>query len=90
MTDGLKDQHRKSLIEVLSANPRVERVVLFGSRAMGTFTPTSDVDLALFGSELSLGDQATLAEAIDELPMAQKVDLVLHGTMQQAYVKAYR
>jgi len=32
---------------ILTANPRVERVVLFGSRAMGTHTPESDIDLAL-------------------------------------------
>ena len=81
MTDGLKDNHRNAIIDVLSANKRVERAVLFGSRAMETFTPASDIDIALYGDHLTLTDQANLATAIDELPMAQRVDLLLHATV---------
>ena len=81
MTDGLKDNHRNAIIDILSANERVERAVLFGSRAMETFTPASDIDIALYGDLLTLTDQANLATAIDELPMAQRVDLLLHATV---------
>ena len=35
MTDGLKPKYREVIIAKLSAHPRVERIVLFGSRAMG-------------------------------------------------------
>ena len=82
MTDGLKDKHRKALIEILTHCPRLERAVLFGSRAMGTFTPTSDVDIALFGDALTLTDQAKLAGAIEELTIPQQVDLVLRNTIK--------
>ena len=44
MSDGLKAQHRAAIIATLAANDRVERAVLFGSRAMGTNTITSDVE----------------------------------------------
>ena len=81
MTDGLKDRHRDAIIALLAANDRVEKAVLFGSRAMQTGTDTSDVDIALFGDKLSLTDQARLTAAIDEIPMAQSVDLVLHRTI---------
>ena len=81
MTDGLKAAYRAAIIDILAANERVERAVLFGSRAMETFTPASDVDIALFGDHLTLTDQASLAIAIDELPMAQRVDLLLHKTV---------
>jgi predicted nucleotidyltransferase len=82
MTDGLKDKHRNAIIEILSSCSRVERVVLFGSRAMGTFTTTSDVDLALFGDELTLTDHANLAEAVDELSIAQQVDILLYKSIK--------
>jgi predicted nucleotidyltransferase len=82
MTDGLKDKHRKAIIEILSSCSRVERVVLFGSRAMGTFTTTSDVDLVLFGDELTLTDHANLAEAVDELSIAQQVDILLYKSIK--------
>ena len=81
MSDGLKAQHRTAIIATLAANDRVEKAVLFGSRAMGTNTVTSDVDIALFGQQLTLTDQASLAAACEELPMAQSVDLVLHSTI---------
>ena len=81
MTDGLKAKHRAAIIATLAANNRVEQAVLFGSRAMGTNTITSDVDIALFGHQLTLTDQAKLAAACEELPMAQSVDLVLHSTI---------
>lgn len=76
MTDGLKAEHRERMLAILEAHPRVERVVLFGSRALGTAKPASDVDLALFGAELSLDDLARLGAQFEALPMAQRVDLV--------------
>ena len=81
MSDGLKANHRAAIIATLAANHRVEQAVLFGSRAMGTNTVASDVDIALFGQQLTLTDQANLAAACGELPMAQSVDLVLHSTI---------
>ena len=82
MTDGVKDKYRKAIIDILSANERVERVVLFGSRAMGTFSPTSDVDIALSGDELTLSDHAKLARSIDELSIPQQVDILLHRSIK--------
>ena len=81
MTDGLKDNHRNAIIDILSANERVERAVLFGSRAMGTYTMTSDVDLVLYGDHLTLTDQAHLADALDKLTVPQRVDLILHNVI---------
>ena len=89
MTDGLKARHRTAIIATLAANDRVERAVLFGSRAMGTNTITSDVDIALFGTHLTLTDQARLAAACEELPMAQSVDLLLHSTVDNPALVAH-
>ena len=76
MNDGLKNKHRQTLVDILAANPRVERVVLFGSRAMGTYSPESDIDLALYGDELTLDDLAKLKVRIEETTIPQQVDLV--------------
>ena len=82
MTDGLKDRHREAIIATIAANERVERAVLFGSRATGTYSPSSDVDIALFGDRLTLTDQARLAAILDEIPMAYSVDLVLYDSIR--------
>ena len=81
MTDGLKDVHREAIVAILAANERVDRAVLFGSRATGTNTASSDVDIALFGVRLTLTDQARIVAALDEIPMAQSVDLVLYESI---------
>jgi hypothetical protein len=49
---------------------------------MGSFTPASDVNIALYGDQLTLTDIASLAEKIDELTMPQRVDLLLHRTIR--------
>ena len=82
MTDGLKDEHREAIIAAIAANDRVERAVLFGSRATGTNTVSSDVDIALFGDRLTLTDQARLAAVLDKFPRAQSVDLLLYDSIQ--------
>lgn len=87
--NGLKPQHRRALIEVLAANPRVERVVLFGSRAVGSFTVTSDVDLALFGEALTLDDLARLDEAVEELSVPQRVDLLIFHLIENEKLKEH-
>ncbi|MCZ0935407.1 MAG: restriction endonuclease subunit S [Gemmatimonadetes bacterium] len=89
MTDGLKDAHRAAIIAALAANNRVERAVLFGSRATGTNTVTSAVDIALFGDRLTLTDQAHLAVAVDEIPMAQSVDLILYDSVSDRTLREH-
>ena len=89
MTDGLKDAHREAIIAVIAANDRVERAVLFGSRATGTNTVTSDVDIALFGDRLTLTDQARLATAVEKIPMAQSVDLILYDSIRDPTLRKH-
>ena len=67
--DGLKDKHR--------ADPRVERVVLYGSRATGRHRPASDIDVMLVGAELDDHALLDIEERIAELPYPHKVDLHL-------------
>ena len=89
MTHGLKKGHRAAITAAIAANEKVERAVLFGSRATGTNTDTSDVDIALFGSRLTLTDQARLAADIEEIPMAQSVDLVLYDSLDNPALRRH-
>lgn len=41
------------LIKVFSAYPEIEKVLVFGSRAMGNEKPGSDVDLAISGLKVT-------------------------------------
>lgn len=54
MNDGLTDEDREGIQSVLATCPKVQKAILFGSRAMGTFRSASDVDIALEGEGLTL------------------------------------
>ncbi|HMS18610.1 MAG TPA: nucleotidyltransferase domain-containing protein [Planctomycetota bacterium] len=89
MADGLKRKYRQMILDILSANERVESAVLFGSRAMGTFTPQSDVDIALFGKDLTLNDLASLIRQMEESIIPHKVDLLLHDDITAPKLKEH-
>ena len=89
MTDGLKDAYRTAIVNLLRSNERVERAVLFGSRAKQTFTQGSDVDIALFGESLTTADQARLAAAMEELTVPQRVDLLLYDRVENTSLQKH-
>jgi len=74
---GIKDQYWKSILTIIHANPKVEQVILFGSRALGSFKPGSDIDLCLKGEQLTQADLTRLMVHLDELDLPWIVDLVM-------------
>lgn len=61
---GLLDRDIKFILEVFKKHSKIEKVIIFGSRAMGNFKKASDVDLALLGKEI---DKKTLRKVSDDL-----------------------
>ena len=53
----------------------ISKVILFGSRAKGTFKKNSDIDLAIF-KNINREDEYKIRNEIDELDIIYKVDLV--------------
>jgi len=87
--DGLLDADRAKLVNVLASLPKIEKVVLFGSRAMGTYSPASDIDLALYGDELTFQDVTRLASEIEECNLPVEVDLIRFDTITSEPLKAH-
>lgn len=50
MNCGLSKRHLMTIQEILAPHQAITHAFLFGSRARGTFKPTSDVDIALKGA----------------------------------------
>ena len=81
MDDGLKERNWAKIRQVLASHPGVERAVLFGSRATGTYRPGSDVDLALGGDGLTHSDLGVIGAAMEATIVPQMVDLVLWNSI---------
>jgi len=74
---GLPPEASARLLAVLSAEPAVQEVWLYGSRAMGRHRPGSDIDLTLVAPDLHHGDRLRLMGALDDLLLPWSIDLSL-------------
>lgn len=70
---GLSTELQNQIIE-LAKRYRVQKLVLFGSRARGDFRPASDIDLAVYG--LDPRNDLAFSADLDELPTLLKFDMV--------------
>ena len=82
MPYGLKDIELEKLSKVFAANERIERVVLYGSRAKGNYKPFSDVDITLEGAELTHTDLNRISLVIDDLLLPYQFDISIFHTLK--------
>ncbi|HLN73820.1 MAG TPA: nucleotidyltransferase domain-containing protein [Prolixibacteraceae bacterium] len=80
---GLEDAAIGQIVSILESNPKIEKIVLFGSRAKGNFQNGSDVDISLIGKELGLNDILNASIEIDELALPYKFDLVIYDRIKE-------
>ncbi len=78
---GLTNEEMQKLIAVLSAQPSIEKAIVYGSRAKGTNRKFSDVDLTLVGKDLSHSDLNQIALKIDDLLLPYEFDLSLYSSL---------
>jgi predicted nucleotidyltransferase len=87
MTDlGLSDAERKLMEGVFSAMPQITGVSVFGSRAKGVASPSSDIDLAVEGIDDPLQAES-LAGELDELPLPYRFDVKALAAIQSASLR---
>lgn len=83
MPYGLSDTQINLITGILSENTGLRKVILYGSRAKGNFNSGSDIDLALSGDGLDLKDIVSLKARMDDLPILNKIDLVLYEQINE-------
>jgi len=77
MSYGLRAGELKEIQKILSSSADVEQAILYGSRAMGTQRPGSDIDLVLVGQRVSHRQMNRIALALDDLLLPYQFDLSL-------------
>jgi len=71
--DGLKN--------VLTQHVNVQEAKIFGSRAIGNYKASSDIDLALFGP-VDFLEVEEIRSNLDELPIVLKCDVVAYHSIR--------
>lgn len=66
-----------NIVSVIKQNKRVNRIVLFGSRAMGSFHKGSDIDISIDGEDLKLNDIIDISIELDKLFLPYKFDMII-------------
>ncbi len=75
MKYGLSQQVIRSIQEVLSHFPEVEKAILYGSRAKGDFKLGSDIDLTLIGRGVGELTLSRIEEELEQLLLPYRFDL---------------
>ncbi len=82
MPYGLTDIDILRLQKLFTNNSKIDKVILYGSRAKGTFKTFSDVDITLLGENLSRTDINQLSLAIDDLLLPYQFDISIFSTLK--------
>lgn len=85
---GLSDSELQTIRDVFSRFSDISEVILFGSRARGTHRPSSDVDLALKGKNLSIDTLAKLRYILEEeTNLPYFFDVVIYDRVENEALK---
>ena len=84
---GLTIQTYELIKNYLSNIKEIENVKIFGSRAKGNYKPYSDIDLVLYGTNLTEQLVLHIKSELEELPTPYKFDLVDYKTLDNDKLK---
>ena len=79
MPFGLPDKTIEQIQSCLAQYPDIEWVKVYGSRALGTYQPGSDIDLAFMGP---VDHTFRLAGDFEELPTPYLFDVTYYANLQ--------
>lgn len=76
MTDtGLTKEDTIKIQSVFELHENIKKVILYGSRALSTYKPASDIDLTLVGKHINLTQLNEIENQLDDLYLPYKIDL---------------
>ncbi|MBI9064426.1 MAG: nucleotidyltransferase domain-containing protein [Marinilabiliaceae bacterium] len=84
---GISSNDLERIIRIIKKCPKIEDAILFGSRAKGTFSNGSDIDIALKGKDILLNDILDLSIELDELYLPYKFDLIIYDRIKEDALK---
>jgi len=89
MSFGLSEDVIATICRVFAAHPSVEKAILYGSRAKGTYKPGSDIDLTLHGDALTSRELGVISEELDDLLLPYQIDLSAFEALAHAALREH-
>lgn len=77
MRFGFRESDLDYIIKSIKRFSEIEKAVIFGSRAKGNYKPGSDIDIAIFGENISFDTVSKLHAVLEDSgPMPYLIDVV--------------
>ena len=84
---GLSEKVVENLKTVFAENAKIDKAIVFGSRAKGNYKEGSDIDITIKGQSLDFDDTLSLLRKIDDLNIPYKIDLINYDTINEPDLK---
>ncbi len=81
---GLSQETIDKIRGVFQKYPKIEQVILYGSRAKGNYQNGSDIDLTVVGDNLDSSQLMKIENELDDLLLPYTIDLCLFGEIQNS------
>ena len=81
MPFGLNNTTLEKINSIFYRFPEVEKVLIYGSRAKGTYKPGSDIDITLFGIYLNSELRSRISLELDDLLLPYEIDLSIFAEL---------
>ena len=85
---GFSPEEWREMLGIFARHPEIERVTLFGSRARNTFKVASDVDIAVYGSQVTHRTVSSLRGDMEESDLPYFFDVLDGGHIESDDLRA--
>jgi len=87
---GIYEKSYSLIIGSFNKYTEIEKVYIFGSRAMGNYKPSSDIDIAIVGADIDFEITSSLYRKLnEELPIPYFIDVVNFNTIEVEELKTH-
>ncbi|MDA8211536.1 MAG: nucleotidyltransferase domain-containing protein [Clostridia bacterium] len=76
MSFGVAKELLEQIVRAVSSNPKVQKAVIFGSRARGDCKEDSDIDIALYADGLTSEELNSIRLLAEEIDTVLKIDIL--------------
>lgn len=89
MEFGLNQHIIEQLNTIFSKHKQIQKVVVYGSRAKGNYKPHSDIDLSIFGEDITLTALQKIELELDDLLLPYKIDISIFNQIDNEALKEH-
>ncbi len=86
---GLKKETLDKIVQTIYENSKIDKVILFGSRAKGTEKTGSDIDISFIADALTLRELQYIQNRLDDLMLPYSIDLIDYSKISSLDLKEH-